>query len=231
MAIEIEKKYRLSEELREQLSLRLREVGAEREGLEFEENTIYTGGNLVTGRSILRVRRVEGRAILTYKERYPSTSGIKRQHEEETGVDNPEALTAILDALGLVPALVYEKRRETWRVAGAIVVIDELPFGLYMEIEWTAENITKTEKLLGIEDLKAETRGYPRLTAKYGKVKGDIAEARFGSRRLGRDASQPAIFGNGRNALHRSRKSLVISDIMIARTDQHEGVGWQEVGS
>ncbi|HEX8174822.1 MAG TPA: class IV adenylate cyclase [Pyrinomonadaceae bacterium] len=179
MSIEIEKKYRLSPELRERLSLRLREVGAEREGLELEENTIYTGGNLVAGRSVLRVRRVEGRAILTYKERYPSSSSIKRQREEETGVDNPEALAAILDAMGLSPALVYEKRRETWHLTGAIVVIDELPFGLFAEIEGEEKAIEDAEKLLELEQAEAESATYPQLTLQHGERNGPSVEARF----------------------------------------------------
>lgn len=179
MAIEIEKKYRLTQKQRERLSLRLRETNAEREGLEFEENTIYTGGNLVQGRSVLRVRRVEGRAILTYKERFLSDSAIKRQREEETGVDNPDALEAILEAMGLSPALVYEKRRETWRVAGAVVVIDELPFGLFAEIEGEEKAIEDAERLLELEDAEAELATYPQLTAQHGKRNGTAIEARF----------------------------------------------------
>src|SRR5690242_12081995 len=98
MAIEIEKKYRLKGEERERLVARLRAVGAESAGVEFEENTIYTGGNLATKRSILRLRRVNGEAILTYKERLPSSSAIKHQREDETRVSDAEALAAILDA-------------------------------------------------------------------------------------------------------------------------------------
>lgn len=179
MSIEIEKKYRLSEEERGRLGARLREAGAMRDGSEFEENTIYTGGALVRGRSVLRVRRVEGRAILTYKERYPSSSPIKRQREEETGVDNAEALTAILDALGFVPALVYEKRRETWHLAGTIVVIDELPFGLFAEIEGEEKAIEEAERLLGLEGAEAEQATYPQLTEQHGQRQGTTIEARF----------------------------------------------------
>lgn len=180
MSIEIEKKYRLSAEERERLTARLMEAGAEREGLEFEENTIYTGAGLVQGRSVLRVRRVEGKqAILTYKERFPSASPIKRQREEETRVEDAEALAAILDALGLVPALVYEKRRETWRLEGAIVVIDELPFGLFAEIEGEEKAIEEAERLLGLESAEAEQATYPQLTERHGRRQGATVEARF----------------------------------------------------
>lgn len=181
MSIEIEKKYRLTSEQREQLSARLSEAGAGYEGMEFEENTIYTGGNLVPGRSALRVRRVEGKAILTYKERFPSASTVKRQREEETRVENAEALAAILAALGLVPALVYEKRRQTWLLAGAVVVIDELPFGLFAEIEGEETAIEEVERILGLEDAEAEQATYPQLTERHGRRQGTTIEARFDS--------------------------------------------------
>ncbi len=179
MGIEIEKKYRLRDEERAGLAARLLDAGAERVASEFEENTIYTGGKLEPGRSVLRVRRVGGRAILTYKERFPSDSAIKRQREEETGVENVEALLAILDALGFEAAVVYEKRRETWHLAGAIVVVDELPFGLFAEIEGEEQNIEEAERLLNLQDAEAELMTYPQLTLRHGRRKGNTVEARF----------------------------------------------------
>ena len=50
MAIEIEKKYRLTDEQRERVRERLREVGATCEGEEFEENTLYVYGAWVSVR-------------------------------------------------------------------------------------------------------------------------------------------------------------------------------------
>ena len=46
-------------------------------------------------------------------------------------------------------------------------------------IEGSIEDILAVEKLLGIEHLENEARGYPRLTAKYGKQIGNVMEARF----------------------------------------------------
>ncbi|HEY0319391.1 MAG TPA: class IV adenylate cyclase [Pyrinomonadaceae bacterium] len=179
MSTEIEKKYRLKSEERERLLARLLETGAEHEASEFEENTIYTGGQLDPKRAVLRVRRVDGTTILTYKERSESASAIKHQREEETHVDDAEAIAAILDALGYKPALVYEKRRETWRLAGAVVVIDELPFGFFAEIEGEENSIEEAERLLQLEDAEAEMEPYPQLTEQYGKRKGTTIEARF----------------------------------------------------
>jgi adenylate cyclase class 2 len=179
MAIEIEKKYRLTLEQRERLLRRLREVSATREGEEFEENTLYAGGNLHTRQCALRLRRIGDAAILTYKERYPSASPVKHQREDETRVEDAAAMAAILDALGYRPALVYEKRRETWHVAGTEVAVDELPFGLFLEIEGDEASILEAERLLELADAAAELSTYPQLTLLHGKKREHVTEARF----------------------------------------------------
>jgi adenylate cyclase, class 2 len=180
MPIEIEKKYRLTREQSGPLRLRLKESGAEvvRES-EFEENTIYTGPGLDPRSRVLRVRRTEARALFTFKERDPSPSAVKRQREEETEVSDPDALAAILEALGYRPALVYEKRRATWRLDDTEVVLDELPFGLFLEIEGDESAILEAEKLLGLEDAEAEHAPYPELTLRHGNIRNGVCEARF----------------------------------------------------
>jgi adenylate cyclase class 2 len=178
MALEIEKKYRLTAPEWDALPARLREAGAEFAGDDFEENTLYAGGGLREN-AALRVRRVGGRAVLTYKERYPTDSGVKCQREDETEVAQPDALIAILDALGYRPALVYEKRRATWRLGAAEVVLDELPFGLYAEIEGAEEAILAAEETLQLQDAATEHDTYPHLTQRHGAWRGPMVEARF----------------------------------------------------
>jgi len=179
MSIEIEKKYRLTRERLEPLRVRLKEAGAEAVREEFEENTIYTGPGLDPRSRVLRLRCVDGRALFTYKERDPSPSAVKRQREEETEVSDADALAAILEALGYSPALVYEKRRATWMLNATEVVIDELPFGLFLEIEGDESAILSTEKLLDLQDAEAEHAPYPELTLRHGTKKGGVVEARF----------------------------------------------------
>ena len=179
MPIEIEKKYRLTRKQREEVLRRLPQIGAKRKGEEFEVNTLYAGGALDVGRSVLRLRRVGKRGILTYKERFPTRSDIKHQREDETRVDDPEALELILAALGFTPALVYEKRRETWALGKTEIVIDELPFGLFMEIEGTEESIRDIESKLAVKRLRTEPATYPQLTLKHGIDYDGVIEARF----------------------------------------------------
>ncbi len=79
MAVEIEKKYRLMKARANKLRAQLREVGAHLEGSEFEENVLYAGGTLDVKTSVLRLRRTEKRAVLTYKKRGELKSGINEE--------------------------------------------------------------------------------------------------------------------------------------------------------
>ena len=88
-------------------------------------------------------------------------------------------MEAILEALGFTPALVYEKRRQTWRLGKTEIVIDVLPFGLFMEIEGRATEIKAVEAKARTERSAAEHATYPQLTAKHGKVYEGLIEARF----------------------------------------------------
>ena len=179
MPIEIEKKYRLTKEQRNAIVRRLRKFGAPAGPPEFEENTLYGGGRLDLGGCALRLRRVKGKAILTFKQRFPSKSPIKHQREEETEVADGKTVNSILQELGFRPALIYEKRRRRWKVGRAEVAIDELPFGLFMEIEAGEKEIARVERMLGAESLSAVMETYPFLTAELGKDRNGVVEARF----------------------------------------------------
>jgi adenylate cyclase class 2 len=195
MPIEIEKKYRLDQKQRLAVERRLREAGALKHPVENEENTIYRGGRLDFGGCALRVRRIGQRAILTFKQRIPTSSPIKHQHEEETEVASADKVNSILQSLGFQPALVYEKRRRRWKLGKAEVVIDELPFGLFMEIEASEKAITRIEKKIGAEDLPAVLETYPTLTAKFGKQRNGIIEARFKKRSRQKPDRQGGLAG------------------------------------
>lgn len=177
--IEVEKKFRLTKRQRDAVLKRLPAVGAELEGEDFEENTLFNGEPLAIGTCVLRLRRVGNKATLTYKKALPNVSSFKQRREEETAVADPDAMEAILVALGFTPALVYEKRRQTWRLANTEIVIDVLPFGLFMEIEGRVSDIKAVERKLGLKGLRAEPATYPQLTAKHGKLYDGLIEARF----------------------------------------------------
>ncbi len=181
MPIEIEKKYRITPAQHDSVVARLCAIGAEWRGEDFEENTLYEGNAIDGSRGVLRLRRVGKRATLTYKERLSIESHAKHQREDETGVDNPDALQSILEAIGFKPRLVYEKRRHTWHFDKIELVIDQLAFGLFIEIEGSESDILAAEEKLGMREFTVEHSTYPQLTRKLGRQVGSLIEARFES--------------------------------------------------
>lgn len=180
MPIETEKKYKIDKKLIVELTRRLEEVGAEFAYESFEENYLHRGGVLDERGAVLRLRKTREKTVLTYKEKAAAPQGeFKQQIEFETEVADVEATEAIIERLGYKLSTVYEKHRKAWHFAGTEVVLDELPFGYYMEIEGEIDAIRNAEKKLRIEHLELEPRGYPRLTAKLGKQVGDVIESRF----------------------------------------------------
>lgn len=179
MAIEIEKKYRIDKKKLVEMTARLAELGATFTDETFEENYLHRGGVLDERNAVLRLRKTNGRTTFTYKEKVANTGEFKQQIEFETEVADVEATEHIIEKLGYRLSLVYEKHRKSWHMDNVEVVLDELPFGYYMEIEGDIEDIRKAEKILGAENFEPESRGYPRLTAKFGRDVNGVMEARF----------------------------------------------------
>ena len=181
MAIEIEKKYRLDKKRLVELTAKLTELGAEFSYETFEENYLHRGGLLDGRQAVLRLRKTGDVNTLTYKEKVENSDegDFKHQIEFETIVSDVDATEHIIEKLGYKLSLIYEKHRKAWRLGNVEVVLDELPFGYFMEIEGSMKDILAVEKLLGANKLEPEARGYPRLTLKYGKLIDGVTESRF----------------------------------------------------
>lgn len=179
MAIETEKKYRLTAAQKEQVLTNLKEMGGEFIGEDFETNFIYGGGILEEEKAALRIRKIGEKTLLTYKRRYGNLSAVKQHIEHETEIADSEEMMQIIARLGFSVGLVYEKRRQNWILQGIEVVIDELPFGSFMEIEGKITDIGLAEMLLEAEDFEIEPETYPKLTYDLGEKIGEVIEARF----------------------------------------------------
>jgi adenylate cyclase class 2 len=179
VAIEIEKKYRIDKKRMAKLAAKLNDLGASFAYETFEENYLHKGGILDERTAVLRLRKTEQKTILTYKEKAGYEGDFKHQIEFETVVSDVDATENIIEKLGYKLAIVYEKYRKAWHFGPVEVVLDELPFGYFMEIEGDMDDITDAEELLDIGDLENEARGYPRLTLKYGKEKNGVVYSRF----------------------------------------------------
>jgi adenylate cyclase class 2 len=91
----------------------------------------FPDGRLEQAGHVLRLRKNHD-ARLTFKA--PGDNPEQRL-ELEIGVDPPEMAQRLLEALGFGIFFVYEKYRETFLLDGTEVMLDELPFGSFVEIE------------------------------------------------------------------------------------------------
>ena len=125
-------------------------------------------GELQAADCALRVRRYAGRCLLTWKGARVADPRLKVRPERETEVADPEALEAILEALGYAPVLRMEKRRAIWERAGLEACLDRTPFGCFLELEGEREAIQAAMAELGLDPGQIETRSYAVLFSEQG---------------------------------------------------------------
>lgn len=140
---------------------RLRQLGAQPAGRNLETNTFFDaeGRSLLASDQGLRLRRnvdQDTRAeehIITYKG--PLQHGVLKSREEvEVTVTGSDEAVQLLERLGFARMLEFEKRRESWRLGGCKVELDELPcLGSFVEVEGPAEDtVMRVREQLGLSD-------------------------------------------------------------------------------
>ncbi|MBI5953978.1 MAG: class IV adenylate cyclase [Chloroflexi bacterium] len=101
---------------------------------------------------VLRLRQ-DDKARMTFKG--PSeeeAGGILSRREIEFVVEDFEKAKELLEALGYRVVVFYEKFRATYDLDGAHIMLDELPFGQFVEIEGEdAKMIRGIADLLGLD--------------------------------------------------------------------------------
>ena len=125
-------------------------------------------GSLRDQGSALRTRDYAGRTRLTWKGAKVPDALLKIRPEQETGIEDGQALAAILRALGFEPVLRMEKVRAVWLRADLEACLDETPFGCYLELEGEPGAIQAAMLALGLTPDQAETRSYPELYLAHG---------------------------------------------------------------
>ena len=176
MTKEIEAKFRLSDPVL--LRERLRTLDAVWSGRVFETNRIFDTPDrrLRNADCGLRVRQwrsldTDGRAGSTLTFKGPREAGdLKSREEIETPVTDGAATVTILQRVGFEVVVIYEKRRETWRLGECEVTIDELPrLGWYAEIEGPdPAGVQSARTELGLADTPLVHESYVHLTATHG---------------------------------------------------------------
>ncbi|KAF0107185.1 MAG: adenylate cyclase class 2 [Anaerolineaceae bacterium] len=119
-------------------------------------------GDLRPAKRVLRLRK-DHACHLTYKAPGSTTDGVSTRCEIETVIDDLEAARAILEALGYQVVFVYEKYRTVYALEAAHVMLDELPYGDFLEIEGEDKDIRALAGRLRLDWSAAVTAGYHAL--------------------------------------------------------------------
>ena len=171
MADEIEAKVKVDS--LDSVRQRLLDAGAERVGKVLEVNTYYRLADADCGlRTRLETDETGGtRGRVTFKGcRQPGP--YKRREEIEFDASDTAAAGLLFERLGHGRALVFEKRRETFALAGCEVVLDELPtLGTFVEVEGETEDaVTAVLKRLGLGGHESLQQGYASMIAATGET-------------------------------------------------------------
>ena len=132
---------------------------------------------------VLRLRQ-DTKAYVTYKGPGEDRDGARLRQELEFTVSDFGAAQAVFEALGYQVALMYEKYRTTYALGEMQVVLDELPYGKFMEIEGPdGESIRKSAEKLGLDWEKRIMESYVYLFERLRQAKGwefrDLSFANF----------------------------------------------------
>lgn len=99
----------------------------------------------------LRVRSGFSNTI-TLKEKIKSAEkNVRARKETEFEIEDINKMSYILNALGLDYTRTMEKYRQHWKLDNCSVTLDELPFGIFMEIEGEENEIYKICDKLGLD--------------------------------------------------------------------------------
>ena len=83
---------------------------------------------------VLRLRR-DTSTKFTYKSASTNEQGVLSREEIEFGVDDYDKAKRFLEALGYLKLVYYEKYRTTYEANDTLIMLDELPYGTFVEIE------------------------------------------------------------------------------------------------
>jgi adenylate cyclase class 2 len=165
------------------VELRLRELKAQLiQPRVHEINLRYDNpnGDLRKDLKVLRLRK-DTEAKFTFKG--PSQQregGVLSRREVEFTVSDFEGAKQFLELLGYIPVVFYEKFRATYEFKHVHIMLDELPYGTFVEIEGEDVNtLRQVADLLGLNWNVIVKAGYhalfERVVGKYKLKSGDLS--------------------------------------------------------
>lgn len=165
-------------------------------GRVYERNIRYDNAwqGLMRQDKLLRLRQ-DSRNVITFKgpAQNVDVAQVKIREELEIEVNDFDTAAAILQRLGFEPVQVYEKYRETFQLGLVEVVLDEMPFGNFMELEGGEGEIVAAAARLGLDWEQRILANYLYLLSlvnnHYGLTITDLTFANF----AGLDISMPDV--------------------------------------
>jgi adenylate cyclase class 2 len=117
---------------------------------------------------VLRLRQ-DTRARLTYKDSSRMDAGVLSRGELEITVSDFNVTRDILEALGYQVAFIYEKYRTTYRLGAAELMLDEMPYGNFLEIEGDPDAIRPAAERLQLNWATSIPESYSSLFDKLSR--------------------------------------------------------------
>ena len=137
-------------------------------------------GKLTNSGQVLRLRQDE-RSRFTYKRSSPEeTDSVSSRTEIEFEVSSFENARLFLEALGYQVYVSYEKYRRTYQLPSVEIMLDETPFGDFIEIE--GSNAQSIETIAAALHLNWQARcleGYMMLLDKVKAIHSNIKNMTF----------------------------------------------------
>lgn len=97
------------------------------------------------------IRTMEGfKNTITLKEKVKDEFDFFERDQFDVEIDDIENMKIILKKIGLKPILKMEKYRLKWILNGVRINLDELPFGMYLEIHGSSSEIGETIERLNL---------------------------------------------------------------------------------
>ena len=116
-----------------------------------------------------RIRDENGQIVLTVKVKdlQKQSNDYFERKEYSMVISDMEAGIEILKILGFDKIRSFEKDREEWNFPNALVTVDKLYFGTFIEIEGSKGEIEKMVSRLGFKNRKRITKSYLALEDEY----------------------------------------------------------------
>jgi adenylate cyclase, class 2 len=120
-------------------------------------------------RGVFLRTRSDVKNVITLKKKNSQNTKVYERQEYETEVKDIKVVEDILEILGFDDIKIMEKYRIQGKFGDVTIVFDELPFGLFMEIEGDEESILSVFKELDLDFEKRIVKTYWDLWEEYKK--------------------------------------------------------------